>query len=42
MSPETSSDRVDVGAGGEAFVDMMSSNGIEYLFINSSTDTFPI
>ena len=42
MSPKTSSDRVDVGAGGGAFVEMMNSNSVEYLFINSSTDTFPI
>ena len=42
MSPESSSGRVDVSTGGEAFVEMMNSNGVDYLFINSGIDTFPI
>ena len=28
--------------GSEAFVEMLNSNGVEYLFLNSGTDTFPI
>ncbi|MCZ6788880.1 MAG: thiamine pyrophosphate-requiring protein [Chloroflexi bacterium] len=32
--------RVDYGA--EAFVEMLNANQVEYLFINSGTDTFPI
>ena len=42
MTSEGSSDRVMVETGGEAFVEMMNSNGVDYLFINSGTDTFPI
>jgi len=42
MSSENSSDRVMVDTGGEAFVEMMNSNGVDCLFLNSGTDTFPI
>ena len=28
--------------GAEAFVEMLNSNGVEYLFLNSGTDTFPV
>ena len=28
--------------GAEAFVEMLNNNGVEYLFLNSGTDTFPI
>ena len=28
--------------GAEAFVEMLNSNGVDYLFLNSGTDTFPI
>ena len=28
--------------GAEAFVEMLNSNGVEYMFLNSGTDTFPI
>ena len=28
--------------GADAFVEMMNANGVDYLFINSGTDTFPI
>lgn len=42
MTSENSNDRVDVQTGGEAFVEMMNSNGVDYLFLNSGTDTFPI
>ena len=42
MTSDDSGDRVMVGTGGEAFVEMMVSNGVDYLFLNSGTDTFPI
>jgi acetolactate synthase-1/2/3 large subunit len=28
--------------GAEAFVEMLNNNGVDYLFLNSGTDTFPI
>ena len=33
---------IPVQDGAEAFVEMLNNNGIEYLFLNSGTDTFPI
>ncbi len=33
---------IPVQDGAEAFVEMLNSNGIEHLFLNSGTDTFPI
>lgn len=42
MTSDNSESRVNVETGGEAFVEMMNSNGVDYLFINSGTDTFPI
>ncbi|MCH8063537.1 MAG: thiamine pyrophosphate-requiring protein [Chloroflexi bacterium] len=33
---------VPVDYGAEGFVEMLNSNGVEYVFINSGTDTFPI
>lgn len=33
---------VPVGFGGEAFLETLNNNDVEYLFINSGTDTFPI
>ena len=33
---------IPVQDGAEAFVEMLNSNGVEFLFINSGTDTFPI
>jgi acetolactate synthase-1/2/3 large subunit len=39
---ERSMRTIPVQDGAEAFVEMLVSNGIEYLFINSGTDTFPI
>ena len=34
--------RVPAEYGADVFVEMMNANGVEYLFINSGTDTFPI
>ena len=34
--------RAPVEYGSEAFVEMLNANGVECLFINSGTDTFPI
>ncbi|MCH8310186.1 MAG: thiamine pyrophosphate-requiring protein, partial [Chloroflexi bacterium] len=33
---------VPVDFGGEAFLETLNNNGVEYVFINSGTDTFPI
>ncbi len=33
---------IPVRDGAEAFVEMLNSNGVEFLFLNSGTDTFPI
>jgi hypothetical protein len=33
---------VPVDFGGEAFLEAINNNNVEYLFINSGTDTFPI
>ena len=41
-SPRTAETRVAVDCGAEAFVEMLNANQVEYLFINSGTDTFPI
>lgn len=34
--------RVPVQDGAEAFVEMLNNNGVDYLFLNSGTDTFPV
>ncbi|MCH7786604.1 MAG: thiamine pyrophosphate-requiring protein [Chloroflexi bacterium] len=31
-----------VDSGAEAFVELLNNNGVEFLFLNSGTDTFPI
>lgn len=33
---------VPVDFGGEAFLETLNNNDVEYVFINSGTDTFPI
>ena len=33
---------VKVERGAEAFIELLNSNGVEFLFLNSGTDTFPI
>ncbi len=46
MTTDSANDRrmrvIPVQDGAEAFVEMLNSNGIEFLFLNSGTDTFPI
>ncbi|MEE9199585.1 MAG: thiamine pyrophosphate-requiring protein, partial [Dehalococcoidia bacterium] len=39
---QASETTVPVDSGGEAFLELLNANGVEYLFINSGTDTFPI
>jgi acetolactate synthase-1/2/3 large subunit len=34
--------RIPVDCGAEAYVEMLNANGVDCLFINSGTDTFPI
>ena len=34
--------RVPVDCGAEAFIEILNANGVEYLFLNSGTDTFPV
>ena len=33
---------VPVGEGAEAFVELLIANGVEYIFLNPGTDTFPV
>ncbi|MEK7353252.1 MAG: thiamine pyrophosphate-binding protein, partial [Chloroflexota bacterium] len=33
---------VPVDEGAEAFIELINANGVEYLFLNPGTDTFPI
>ena len=33
---------IPVHDGAEAFVELLVNNGVEYIFINSGTDTYPI
>lgn len=33
---------VPVDEGAEAFVELLNANGVEYIFLNPGTDTFPI
>ena len=33
---------VDVGQGSDVYLESLNSNGVNYVFINSGTDTFPI
>ena len=34
--------RLPVSDGAEAFVEMLVANNVEYIFLNSGTDTFPV
>ena len=31
-----------VQSGAEAFVELLNAHGVEYIFLNSGTDTFPV
>ncbi len=42
MTSQGSGNTVPVDYGAEGFVEMLNANGVEYVFINSGTDTFPI
>ncbi len=33
---------IPVEDGAEAFVEMLNNSGVEYIFLNSGTDVFPI
>ena len=33
---------VDVGQGSDVYLESLNANGVNYVFINSGTDTFPI
>lgn len=41
-SSHSSEATVPVERGAEAFVELLNNNGVEFLFLNSGTDTFPI
>ncbi len=41
-SSHSSEATVPVERGAEAFIELLNSNGVEFLFLNSGTDTFPI
>ncbi len=34
--------KVPVAAGAEAFVELLNANGVDYIFLNSGTDTVPV
>ncbi|HXG36157.1 MAG TPA: thiamine pyrophosphate-requiring protein [Dehalococcoidia bacterium] len=42
VEPAPGPQRIAVQNGAEAFVEMLSNNGVEYIFLNSGTDTFPV
>ena len=41
-TPANVESSISVDSGAEAFVEMLNANDVQYLFLNSGTDTFPI
>ena len=41
-TPANVESSIPVDSGAEAFVEMLNANDVQYLFLNSGTDTFPI